>query len=115
VSIGGLSRARLDRMHNVMAGYVERGEDYLAFGQMMLNQGKLGNERILSRLAVETMTADQLTPEQKAVSGWWVAPSNIEQLTPGQHNWLLFWHSISRYSTTIAGGEETAATRSSPA
>src|SRR5687767_6995557 len=26
VSIGGLSRARLDRMHDVMAGYVERGD-----------------------------------------------------------------------------------------
>src|SRR2546426_12456996 len=36
---------------------------------MMLSQGKDGQERILSRLAVETMTTDQLTPEQKAVSG----------------------------------------------
>jgi CubicO group peptidase (beta-lactamase class C family) len=44
-------------------------DDYLAFGQMMLSQGKLGGERILSRLSVETMTTDQLTPEQKAVSG----------------------------------------------
>src|SRR6266496_3079966 len=31
--------------------------------------GKLGSERILSRLSVEAMTTDQLTPEQKAVSG----------------------------------------------
>jgi CubicO group peptidase (beta-lactamase class C family) len=36
---------------------------------MMLSQGKHGNERILSRLSVELMTTDQLTPEQKAVSG----------------------------------------------
>ena len=36
---------------------------------MMLSQGKHGNERILSRLSVEAMTTDQLTPEQKAVSG----------------------------------------------
>ncbi len=44
-------------------------DDYLAFGQMMLNRGIRGNERILSRLSVELMTTDQLTPEQKAVSG----------------------------------------------
>src|SRR6266567_2180526 len=50
-------------------GLVSPIDDYLAFGQMMLSQGKHGNERILSRLAVETMTTDQLTPEQKAVSG----------------------------------------------
>src|SRR5438067_2485845 len=36
---------------------------------MMLNQGKDGQKRILSRLSVELMTTDQLTPEQKAVSG----------------------------------------------
>jgi len=147
MSSSGLSRARLGRMHDVMSGYVERGEvpglvtlvsrrgevhidaigmkdtgfsvsaakldrlatsywtnfetralevydeaeggqwsrppafpsgagglvstidDYLAFGQMMLNQGKHGNERLLSRPSVETMTTDQLTPEQKAASG----------------------------------------------
>ena len=50
-------------------GLVSTIDDYLAFGQMMLNQGKHGSERILSRLSVETMTTDQLTPEQKAVSG----------------------------------------------
>jgi CubicO group peptidase (beta-lactamase class C family) len=32
---------------------------------MMLNGGRLGNERILSRPSVELMTADQITPEQK--------------------------------------------------
>ncbi|HEV2579824.1 MAG TPA: serine hydrolase domain-containing protein [Ktedonobacteraceae bacterium] len=50
-------------------GLVSTIDDYLAFGQMMLNQGKHGSERILSRLSVETMTTDQLTPEQKALSG----------------------------------------------
>jgi CubicO group peptidase (beta-lactamase class C family) len=50
-------------------GLVSTVDDYLAFGQMMLNYGKHGSERILSRLSVETMTTDQLTPEQKAVSG----------------------------------------------
>jgi CubicO group peptidase (beta-lactamase class C family) len=51
------------------AGLVSTIDDYLAFGQMMLNKGKRGSERILSRPSVETMTTDQLTPEQKAVSG----------------------------------------------
>ena len=50
-------------------GLVSTVDDYLAFGQMMLNKGKHGGERILSRPSVETMTTDQLTPEQKAVSG----------------------------------------------
>jgi CubicO group peptidase (beta-lactamase class C family) len=42
---------------------------------MMLNTGKVGSERILSRLSVETMTTDQLTPRQKELSdfvpGFW--------------------------------------------
>lgn len=50
-------------------GLVSTADDYLAFGQMMLNHGKLGNVRILSRPSIELMTSDQLTPEQKAVSG----------------------------------------------
>jgi CubicO group peptidase (beta-lactamase class C family) len=50
-------------------GLVSTIDDYLAFGQMMLHRGKRGSERILSRPSVETMTTDQLTPEQKAVSG----------------------------------------------
>ncbi len=50
-------------------GLVSTIDDYLAFGQMMLKKGKHGNERLLSRPSVETMTIDQLTPEQKAVSG----------------------------------------------
>ncbi len=52
------------------SGLVSTVDDYLAFGQMMLNQGKHGSVRILSRPSVETMTTDQLTPEQKAVSGF---------------------------------------------
>ncbi len=51
------------------AGLVSTIDDYLAFGQMMLNKGRHGRERVLSRPSVETMTTDQLTPEQKAVSG----------------------------------------------
>ena len=50
-------------------GLVSTVDDYLAFGRMMLNRGKHGSERILSRPSVDTMTADHLTHEQKAVSG----------------------------------------------
>jgi CubicO group peptidase (beta-lactamase class C family) len=56
-------------------GLVSTVDDLLAFGLMMLNQGAYGRERILSRSAVELMTTDQLTPEQKAISpffeGFW--------------------------------------------
>jgi CubicO group peptidase (beta-lactamase class C family) len=51
-------------------GLVSTIDDYHAFGQMMLNKGRHGRERLLSRLSVELMTTDQLTPEQKAVSGF---------------------------------------------
>jgi CubicO group peptidase (beta-lactamase class C family) len=45
-------------------------DDYLAFAQMLLNKGKHGSSaRILSRPSVESMTTDQLTPEQKAGAG----------------------------------------------
>ncbi|HEY2735522.1 MAG TPA: serine hydrolase, partial [Polyangiales bacterium] len=36
---------------------------------MMLDYGKHGRGRILSRASVELMTTDQLTPEQKSLSG----------------------------------------------
>jgi len=56
-------------------GLVSTVDDFLTFGQMLLNGGHLGGQRILSRPAVETMTTDQVTVEQKAVSpffpGFW--------------------------------------------
>jgi CubicO group peptidase (beta-lactamase class C family) len=57
------------------AGLASTVGDYKAFGRMMLNQGRRGNERILSRLSVELMTTDHITAEQKAASpffpGFW--------------------------------------------
>jgi len=50
-------------------GMVSTADDYLAFGQMMLNRGTYGKQRILSRPSVELMTSDQLTTREKAVSG----------------------------------------------
>ena len=47
------------------AGLVSTIDDYLAFARMLLNHGKLGDTRILSRASVELMTSDQLAPAQK--------------------------------------------------
>ena len=51
------------------SGLVSTVDDYLSFSQMMLNKGKFGNQRLLCSASVETMTIDQLTPQQKAASG----------------------------------------------
>lgn len=47
-------------------GLVSTADDYLSFCQMMLNKGRHGHERILSRPSVALMTTDQLTSAQKA-------------------------------------------------
>ncbi len=49
-------------------GLVSTADDLLAFGRMMMDKGVYGGERILSRPAVELMTMDHITPEQKAIS-----------------------------------------------
>ena len=82
-------------------GLVSTDDDYLAFGQMLLNNGKHGCERILARPSVETMTTDQLTSGQKAASpfpglwdnrGWGfgvcvVTHRDGPAATPGQFGW----------------------------
>jgi CubicO group peptidase (beta-lactamase class C family) len=47
-------------------GLVSTVDDYLSFCRMMLAKGRHGRERVLSRPAVELMTTDHLTAEQKA-------------------------------------------------
>ncbi len=42
------------------AGLVSTAMDYARFCQMMLDEGKVGNTRLLSRKTVELMTHDQL-------------------------------------------------------
>jgi CubicO group peptidase (beta-lactamase class C family) len=54
---------------NGSAGLVSTADDFNAFAQMMLNGGRLGGERVLSRPSVELMTTDQITSEQKTGSG----------------------------------------------
>jgi CubicO group peptidase (beta-lactamase class C family) len=49
-------------------GLLSTVDDYFAFSQMMLNKGKYGDVRILSRPTVELMTSDHLTSKQRANS-----------------------------------------------
>ena len=55
-------------------GLVSTAADFLAFAEMLLQ----GGAPILSRPSVETMTMDHLTPEQKAVSGFF--PGDFDAL-----------------------------------
>lgn len=81
-------------------GLVSTVDDYRAFCQMMLNKGRHGRERILSRPSVELMTTDHLTPEEKAGariffddnSGWGFGVAvNIRRddlsVAPGRFGW----------------------------
>jgi CubicO group peptidase (beta-lactamase class C family) len=83
-------------------GLVSTVDDLLSFAQMMLNHGMHGRERILSRLSVELMTTDHITPEQKAASpffenfwdcrGWGLGVSIITRRddlagVPGRYGW----------------------------
>ncbi|AKU94648.1 Beta-lactamase class C and other penicillin binding protein [Labilithrix luteola] len=83
------------------AGLVSTADDFFAFARMLMNGGKDGNTSILSRASVETMTTDQLTPEQKALSpfaglwddhGWGFGVSIATKRTdlykiPGRYGW----------------------------
>ncbi len=51
-------------------GLVSTAADYLAFASALLAGGTRNGERVLSRPSVTLMTSDQLTPAQKAASGF---------------------------------------------
>lgn len=50
-------------------GLVSTVDDYLAFARLLLNYGRHGGARLLSRPMAELMTTDQLTPAQRAGAG----------------------------------------------
>lgn len=52
-------------------GLVSTADDFLAFASALLAGGSHRGERVLSRPSVTLMTSDQLTPAQKAMSGFW--------------------------------------------
>jgi CubicO group peptidase (beta-lactamase class C family) len=98
-------------------GLVSTVDDYVAFGQMMLDKGRYGNERILSRASVELMTTGQLTPEQRlgteffleANRDWGFGVSIITQRddvasAPGRFGWDggfgTSWYADSREDLT---------------
>ena len=81
-------------------GLVSTIDDYLVFSRMLLNKGRHGKEQILSRAAVELMTADQLTAEQRTGAeiffgsfGSWGLGQGVEIRrneifrTPGRFGW----------------------------
>jgi CubicO group peptidase (beta-lactamase class C family) len=55
---------------NGAGGLVSTADDYLSFARMLMDSGRHGEIRILSRPSVELMTTDQLTPEQRTTSGF---------------------------------------------
>jgi CubicO group peptidase (beta-lactamase class C family) len=55
---------------NGAGGLVSTADDFLSFARMLMDGGRHGNVRILSRPSVELMTTDHLTLEQKARSGF---------------------------------------------
>ena len=85
---------------NASGGLVSTADDFNAFAQMMLNGGRLGSERILSRPSVELMTTDQILSEQKQGSelffndnrGWGFGVGVITRRDhlcniPGRYGW----------------------------
>ena len=79
-------------------GLVSTVDDYHAFCRMMLDKGRFGGGRILSRASVELMTTNQITPEQQAGSilpesrGWGFGMSVVTKHAgpvemPGRFGW----------------------------
>jgi CubicO group peptidase (beta-lactamase class C family) len=80
------------------AGLVSTAMDYARFCQMMLDGGKVGNTRLLSRKSVELMTHDQLgkiDPNQGFGLGFGVSgvKSPLSELgSLGEYNWGGFFY-----------------------
>ncbi|HZQ95427.1 MAG TPA: serine hydrolase domain-containing protein [Candidatus Sulfotelmatobacter sp.] len=80
------------------AGLVSTAMDYARFCQMMLDDGKMGNTRLLSRKSVELMTHDQLGkigPDQGFGLGFGIegVKTPLTELgTPGEYNWGGFFY-----------------------
>jgi CubicO group peptidase (beta-lactamase class C family) len=82
------------------SGLVSTADDYLAFCRMLLNKGRHGSLRLLSRPAVELMMSDQLTSEQKRGAelffgqgaSWGMGGAVVTRrtdlfTTPGRYGW----------------------------
>jgi CubicO group peptidase (beta-lactamase class C family) len=80
------------------AGLVSTASDYARFCQMMLDDGKAGNTRLLSRKSIELMTHDQLGKISSDMAfglGFGVdgVKAPLQELgTPGEYNWGGFFY-----------------------
>lgn len=80
------------------AGLVSTAMDYARFCQMMLDEGKVGNTRLLSRKTVELMTHDQLGkigPDQGFGLGFGIegVKGPLGELgSAGEYNWGGFFY-----------------------
>lgn len=80
------------------AGLSSTAADYARFCEMMLEGGKLGNVRLVSRKSVELMTQDQLgkiAPDQAFGLGFGIdgIKSPLRDLgSPGQYSWGGFFY-----------------------
>jgi len=80
------------------AGLVSTAMDYARFCQMMLDDGKFGNTRLVSRKSVELMTHDQLgkiSADQAFGIGFGIegVKAPLEELgTPGTYAWGGFFY-----------------------
>lgn len=86
------------RLFSGGAGLVSTAMDYARFCQMMLDEGKVGNTRLLSRKSVELMTHDELGkigPDQGFGLGFGIEgiKTPLTELgTPGAYSWGGFFY-----------------------
>ncbi len=86
------------KLYSGGAGLCSTAEDYARFCQLMLNGGRLGNTRLLSRKSVELMTHDQLgkiSSDQAFGLGFGIngEKGSLSDLgSPGEYNWGGFFY-----------------------
>ncbi|MEV6246029.1 serine hydrolase domain-containing protein [Streptomyces sp. NPDC051742] len=78
-------------------GLVSTVDDYHAYFRMLLNHGTHGDQRILSRPAVELMTTNRLAPEQQAARHAMAVDNVHISFGQGQHGGWGFGMAVRTY------------------